>query len=66
MKTRFYVVTEDHVPVGTAQSDPSKPISISTLGQRSPEPDDATEQESGGKESGQGASTGRQAKRSVL
>lgn len=49
LKTRFYMVTEGHVSVGTAQSDPSKPISISTLGQRNPELDGAREQESGGK-----------------
>lgn len=60
-----YMVTGGHVPVGTAQSDPSKPNSISTLGQRNPEPDGAREQESGGK-SGQGARTDRQAMRSIL
>lgn len=62
---RVYMVTEGPVPVGTAQSDPSKPDSISTLGQRNPEPDGAREQESGGK-SDQGARTDRQAMRSIL
>lgn len=66
LKRRVYMVTEGHVPVGRAQSDPSKPNSISTLGQRNPEPDGAREQEESGGKSGQGARRDRQAKRSIL